>query len=422
MPVLRNVGFLATCRPGGGQGEVHPVRDAALAWRGGEVVWIGPDAELPSDLEGLPSLDAGGRTVVPGLVDCHSHLAFGGWRADEFTRRIQGESYGEIARSGGGIMSTVRATRAASEEELIDRCRGFLREMTSLGVTTVEAKSGYGLTLEEELKLLRVYRALAAEAAPRSPFPRIVPSFLGAHVVPPEFEDDRDGFVDRVAGEWIPAVAQAGLARFCDVFVEEGAFTVEEARRILAAGKGHGLVPKLHADQLSDGGGALLAADVGATSADHLEHVSPEGIRALADAGVVAVLLPLAGLQLGQPPAPGRALVEAGVPVAVATDFNPGTAPSYHLPLALSLACLREGLTPSEALKGATLNAARAVGLADRAGSLEPGKRADFAVLDAPDVEHWLYHFRPNACVATVVRGEVAWTAPGWGEEVWDIR
>lgn len=406
MPLLRNVGLLATCPAGTGQGEIGAIRGGALAWEDGRVRWVGPETELPERYRGEESLDAGGALVVPGLVDAHTHLVFAGWRAGEFVRRIRGASYLEVARSGGGIAATVRATRAASEEELAGRAREFLAEMAALGVTTVEGKSGYGLEPEAERKQLRVYRRLAEEGPLR-----IVATFLGAHTVPPEWSGDRAGYVDLVVERMLPAVAAEGLARFCDAFVEEGAFEPGEARRVLAAARELGLGLKLHADQLSDGGGALLAAELGAASADHLERVSEEGIAALARAGTVAVVLPFAALCLGSPPAPARRLIAAGVPVAVATDFNPGTAPSYHLPLALSLACVRGGMTPAEALKGGTAVAARSLGLADEAGSLEPGKRADFAVIDAPDVDTWLYHVRPNACRLTVVGGEVVWRA-----------
>lgn len=238
-----------------------------------------------------------------------------------------------------------------------------------------------------------------------------MPTFLGAHVVPPEYRDRRAAYVELLVNQVIPAVAAEGLARCCDVFVEESAFTVEEARRILQAARRAGLAPKVHADQLSAGGGAELAAQAGALSADHLERISEAGIRALREAGVVAVSLPLASLYLGQPPMPARRLIAAGVRVAVASDFNPGTAPSYHLPLALTLACVAQRMTPAEALKGATIVAARAVGLEGQVGSLEPGKAADFAIVDAPDVAHWLYHFRPNACVETVVGGVTRWRA-----------
>jgi imidazolonepropionase len=272
--------------------------------------------------------------------------------------------------------------------------------MIALGVTTIECKSGYGLDREHELELLRVYRRLA-ETEPV----RIVPTFLGAHLVPPEYRERRGAYVALLVEELIPAVAAERLAACCDVFVEESAFTVEEARRILLAGRAVGLAPRLHADQLTSSGGAELAAEVGALSADHLEHVSDRGITAMAEAGVVAVSLPLASLYLAQPPMPARRFIAAGVPVAVATDFNPGSAPSYHLPLALTLACTLQRMTPAEALKGATIIAARALGLAGRIGSLEPDKAADFVLLDAPDVNHWIYHFRSNACRSVVAGG-----------------
>ncbi len=402
MPVLRNIGDLASCRAEGGQAEIHAISNAALAWRDGVVCWLGPEDTLPFQYTADESFDADGRLVVPGLVDCHTHLAFAGWRAGEFEQRILGRSYLEIAEAGGGILSTVRATRTASQEDLYKRSRLFLDEMLALGVTTVECKSGYGLSLEEELKQLAVYRKLA-EAGPV----RIVPTLLAAHVVPPEYREDRGGYVDLVVGEIIPQTAWAGLARCCDVFLEESAFSYDESRRVLEAGNAAGLLGKLHADQLTDGGGARLAAEVGAVSADHLECISDEGIQAVAEAGVVAVSLPIATLYLNQDPMPARRLIDAGAAVAVATDFNPGSAPSYHLPFAMTLACNLQRMTPAEVLKGATLYAARAVGLEDRIGSLEPGKAADFAVIDAPDVDHWLYHLQPNACVATFIGGEI---------------
>lgn len=404
MPVLRNIGQLATCRPAGAQGEIHTIPQAALAWKDGLVAWVGPEPDLPAAHRNERELDAEGRLVVPGLVDAHTHLAFGGWRAGEFRERALGRTYQEIAAAGGGILSTVQATRLQGEPELLHRCVAFVERMVALGITTIECKSGYCLDTEGELKLLRVY----AELDRRGPA-HIVPTFLGAHVVPPEYRDDRGAYVRLLVEEMLPAVAAGGLAGFCDAFVEQSAFTVEEAKLVLNAAARLGLPGKLHADQLTDGGGARLAAEVGAVSADHLEHVSDEGISALARAGVVAVSLPLAGLYLSQPPLNARRLIEAGVPVAVATDFNPGSAPSYHLPLALTLACVRQRMTPAEALKGATALAARAVGREDRIGSLEKGKSADFVVLDAPDVDTWLYHFEPNACVLTVIGGRVCW-------------
>ncbi len=402
MPRLTNIGTLYTCAAPGGQGAVHPIPRAALVWKGDTVVWVGPAADLPAALAAEEPYDAGGALVIPGLVDCHTHLAFGGWRADEFEQRLLGRSYLDIARAGGGIAATMRHTRAASEDDLVARCTAFLAEMARLGVTTVEAKSGYGLTVDDELKLLRVYRRLAA-AQPLG----VVPTFLGAHVVPPEYRDDRDDYLRLLCNELIPRVAAEGLADFCDVFVEETAFRVAEARHLLETAKRYGLRPKLHVDQLGDGGGGRLAAAVGAASADHLEYTSDDGIRAMAAAGVVAVCLPLATLYLNQRPMRVRAFLEAGVPVAVATDFNPGSAPSYHLPLALTLACTMNRMTPAEALKGATLYAARALDREVRIGSLEPGKQADFALLHAESVNHWLYHFRPNAVRTTFVRGTV---------------
>jgi imidazolonepropionase len=404
MPVLRNIGFLATCRAQGPQGEVHPIPRAALAWEGDTIAWVGPEAELPARYASLPAEDAGGRLVIPGLVDCHTHLAFGGWRAAEFEQRIRGATYLEIAEQGGGIKSTMRHTRAADEAELVARASRWLEQSRQLGITTVECKSGYGLEADTELRLLRVYRRLA-ETQPT----RIVATFLGAHVVPPEFTDRREAYVRLLVDELIPAIGRDRLAECCDVFVERSAFTIAEAREILLAGTGAGLSPKLHADQLTDGGGAALAAEVGAVSADHLEHASAEGIAAMASKGVVAVSLPFATLYLNQPPMPARRFLDAGVAVAVATDFNPGSAPSFHLPFAMTLACTLQRMTPGEVLTGATIVAARAVGREDSVGSLEAGKKADFAVIDATDVTEWLYFLRANACVRTVIGGRTVW-------------
>jgi imidazolonepropionase len=405
LKLLHNIAQLATCRAEGGQGDIHVVPDAGLVWDKGAIVWGGPERELPAHYHSAERVDAGGRLVIPGLIDCHTHLAFAGWRADEFERRIRGQSYLEIAQAGGGIASTVRQTRAASEDELVERATGFLQEMLTLGVTTVECKSGYGLNEEAELKLLQVYRRVSREQPVR-----LVPTFLGAHVVPPEFRKNREGYIELLAERLIPRIAEEKLANFCDVFVEESAFSVAEARRLLQAARRAGLGAKVHADQLTNGAGAELAAEVGAVSADHLECVSERGIAALRDAGVVAVSLPLAALYLQQQPMPARRLIEAGVAVAVATDFNPGSAPSYHLPLALTLACTLQRMLPAEALKGATVYAARALGIEAVAGSLEPGKAADFVVIDAPDVNHWLYHFRPNASVMTFISGTRRWS------------
>src|SRR3954451_715248 len=376
-----------------------------MAWDSGGVIrWLGAERDLPPEYRSAERIDAEGCLVIPGLIDCHTHLAFAGWRANEFVQRIEGRTYLEISRAGGGILSTVRNTRSATEPELLTRAGRFLQEMLALGITTVECKSGYGLDEDNELKLLRVYRRLAAEQPVR-----VVPTFLGAHVVPPEFRERRTEYLDLLIQRLIPQVTRERLAAFCDVFVEDSAYTVPEARQIFRSAAGLGLRAKLHADQLTAGGGAELAAEVGAVSADHLECISDGGIRALAKAGVVAVGLPLASVYLNQPPLPARRLIEAGVSVAIATDFNPGSAPSFHLPFALTLACTLLRMTPAEALKGATINAARAVGLEHKVGSLEPGKQADFAVMDAPDIDQWLYHLRPNACVMTGLGGFLTW-------------
>lgn len=405
MPVLAHIGLLATCAPaqGQGEGELGLVPDAAVAFTGGTIRWVGPERTLPPAWAGEARWDAGGRLVVPGLVDCHTHLLFGGWRADELERRLRGESTQQIARSGGGIAATVARTAELSDDALAARALGFLAEMARLGVTTVEAKSGYGLELDAELRLLRLQRRVAAEAPVR------IVSTLLAHVVPAAWRDRREAYVAAFADTLVPRVAREGLARACDVYVDDGAFSPGEARRILRAAGAAGLALKLHADQHGEQGGAALAAELGCASADHLEHVSEAGIAALARAGTVAVSLPLAALYLGAPPAPARRLADAGVPVAVATDFNPGTAPSFHLPLALLLACTQGRLTPAEALSGATRHAARALGLEAVAGSVAPGRSADLAVIDAASPLEWLYHFRPNDCVLTIAAGRVIW-------------
>ncbi len=404
MPVLKNISFLATCRDEGAQGDLHAIRDAALVWDDSQIIWVGREADLPEVYKEADELDAGGRLVVPGLVDCHTHLAFAGWRAEEFVQRALGESYLEIAESGGGIMRTVRLTREADSQMLLKHCREVLDQMVELGVTAVECKSGYGLDLETELKILSVYRELK-DCLPV----RLASTYLGAHVVPVEFQDNRSDYLDLVCHEVIPAVAKANLASFCDVFVEESAFSLDEARQVFAAGREHGFRPKVHADQLSSGGGAELAAEVEAVSADHLEYISDAGIEKMAAAGTVAVALPLASLYLNEAPLQVRKLINGGVRVAVATDFNPGSSPSFHLPLGMTLLCISSQMTPAEALKAATIYAAKAMGMDGITGSIEEGKLADFAIIDAPDPDQWLYHFRPNACFGTFVDGRQVW-------------
>ncbi|NGP87254.1 imidazolonepropionase [Fodinibius halophilus] len=401
MPVLKNIGFLATCKDKGAQSDIHPITQAAIAWEGDSIKWVGKEAALPDQYMNEKMHDAGGRMVIPGLVDCHTHLAFGGWRPGEFEMRVRGESYLDIAKAGGGILSTVEATRKASEQELFKKASGFLDEIAKQGVTTVECKSGYGLSLKHELKTLQVYQRLAEE----SPL-HIVSTFLGAHTIPPEYKDDRESYIELIIDEMIPTVAEERLADFCDIFTEESAFDIEESRKILLAAKAAGLTPKLHADQLTSCGGAELAAEVEAASADHLEQISEQGIEDMAEAGVVGVTLPLATLYTQEEPLNCRKLVDGGVDVAVATDFNPGSAPTYDLPLAMMLTCNQGRLTPAEVLKGATINAAKAIKRDYRVGSIEVGKSADFAVIDAPNPNFWMYHYKGANCVESYVKGQ----------------
>lgn len=387
MPVLKNIAKLYTCRDDGSQKDIFPIEKAALAWNDGIIRWTGKENDLPDEFSHEEFQDAEGGIVVPGFVDCHTHLAFGGWRSEEFEMRLKGKSYLQIAKEGGGILSTVKATREATEDELLNKSLLFLERMKRFGVTCIECKSGYGLTVQDELKQLHVYRRLKEISECT-----IKTTFLGAHTFPPEYTTNRRGYINLIINDMLPQVAKENLADFCDVFVEESAFTPAEAREILEAGKKFGLIPKLHADQITASGGAELAAETGAISADHLEQVSETGIQRMAEAGVIAVSLPIASLYTQQPFLDCRQLIEAGVPVAVATDFNPGSAPSYDIHLAMLLGCNHGRLTPDECLKAVTIYAAKAIGADKELGSLESGKKADFLVLDVPDVSFWIYH------------------------------
>jgi imidazolonepropionase len=378
----------------------------AVAAREGVLVYVGPEREFQEKVRLLPGakvLEARGGTVLPGFVDPHTHLPFAGWREAEFVARLSGATYESIAAKGGGIRATVEATRRATAAELEALALERLDAMLLHGTTTVEAKSGYGLTLEDELKQLEALRRAAARHAVT-----IVPTLLGAHVVPAEAKGDRDAYVRRVCEEMIPAAARDGLARFCDVFVDAGAFTLAEAERILTAAAAAGLGLRVHAEQRQAGGAALLAARLGAASADHLEHLDRDGVAALAQAGTVAVLLPGAAFFLRDThDAPARRLVEAGVAVALATDFNPGTCPAFAMHPILNLAGLRYGLAPAEAIAAATLNAAHALGLSSSLGSLEPGKQADLQIAAVPNHLHLAYRFGWNPTIAVVKQGRV---------------
>ena len=400
MTILRNIGQLATCSPDSAQQDAGLINDAALVFEDKQIAWVGPELQLPKAYRSLDSVDCNRRLVIPGLIDCHTHLCFGGWRGDEFEMRLQGRSYQQIAAAGGGIRSTVAATRSETREQLIRKTLYALEGVLDLGVTTLECKSGYGLEPAAELKQLRIYRELD-EQQPVD----LVSTFLGAHMVPDEYQHQRESYIRLLCDIMIPAVAKQKLAQFCDIFIEDGAFSIAEAKEILGCARQAGLRLKIHADQLSNGGGAQLAAGLAAVSAEHLEYADEDGIRALAKAGTVAVSLPLASLYLRERYLPAREMLKAGVRVAVATDFNPGSAPSYHLPLAMTLACVNQQMTPQEVLMGATTIAARAIAAEQRIGSLQPGFAADIAIIDAPSLNHWLYHFRANACCGVIKSG-----------------
>lgn len=390
-------------RRGAEQGRVRRESGAEVLCRAGRIAFVGAAEERRrrfGELPEVPRLEGGGGTLVPGFVDPHTHLPWAGNRAAEFAERLAGRSYQEIAAAGGGILATVRATRAASEEELAAAMAPRLARMLACGTTSAEAKSGYGLSPADEAKQLRaIGRAAAAQPVD------LVPTLLAAHEVPPEHRAERGRYLDLVCEEIVPAVAAAGLARFCDVFCERGVFSAEESRRILAAGRAHGLAPRLHADEFADSGGAELAAELGALSADHLMAVSERGIAALAASGVIAILLPGTSFFLmKQQYAPARRLIAEGVPVALATDCNPGSSNTESMPTILTLAVFALRLSIEEALTAATLNAACSLGLGAEIGTIEEGKRADLVLLDAPDLFHLAYHFGVNP-VAAVVKG-----------------
>jgi imidazolonepropionase len=408
--VLRNARQLITCageapRRGAAQAQLDAIAGGALASLEGRVVYAGPDADCDAQVTPLPGariVDAAGWSVVPGLVDAHTHAAFAGDRREELRRRLAGATYAQIAAAGGGIVATVAATRAASEDEIVEQTRPRLDEMLACGTTTCEIKSGYGLDLESELKMLRAIARLGREHPIGT-----VSTFMGAHEVPVEHRQRRDEYVRIVIEEMIPAVAAEGLAEWCDVFCETGVFTPGESRRILNAGLRAGLKARIHADELGASGGSQVAAAVGARSADHLIFVPPEGIAAMAKADVCATLLPNAAfyLKLGRF-APARDLIAAGVPVALATDVNPGGGFSPSMPFAMTLACFAMGLTFEEALVGATINGAHALDRAASVGSLEPGKLADAVLVHGDAIN--LIRVGAASIAAVIKSGQVA--------------
>lgn len=416
--LIHSAGEVATCASQGGpkrgaaMADVGLVPDGAVAIDGGRIVEVGDSAALRARYAGRQVIDAGGRAVCPGLVDAHTHAVYGGDRVHEFEMRITGATYMEIMAAGGGIRSTMAATRAATEEELVEAATWRLDAMLALGSTTVEIKTGYGLDTASELKMLRVIERLAA-THPCD----IVPTFLGAHTVPPEYDGDAEGYCRLVIEEMLPEVgawyaassfAAEGTPLFVDVFCEEHAFTVGQSERILRAGLDAGLGAKIHVDQFHALGGLGMAAALGVTSADHLDVSRSEEVEALARTDAIGVPLPAATFNLGvHAYADARGLIERGVPVALATDLNPGSAPCLSLPFVMAVACRYQRLLPAEALNACTINAAHALGLGERVGSLEPGKQADVLILREGDYRHLAYFFGGNPVETVIKRGRV---------------
>jgi imidazolonepropionase len=387
--------------------ELSIIADGALFIRGSRIEKVGARREIEQAIEGnCQVLDAGGRVVLPGFVDAHTHPVFGGNRADEFEERAAGATYQEIAARGGGIKSTVRATRESSSQSLYNSGKRYAEWFLRCGTTTVEAKSGYGLTLDDELKVLRVIKQLDQELPLR-----YVATFLGAHDIPPEFGNRRDEYVALLIDEMLPAAAQEELAEFCDVFCESKVFSIEESRRILTAARGRGLGLRIHADQLSLSGGAKLAAELQTTTADHLEHTDSEGIAALKTAGVQPVLLPASVYALGSSNYPAaREMISAGLAVVLATDFNPGSSPTPSMLQVLSLAATQLKMTAAESISAATINAAYSLNRGNKVGSLEPGKSADFVIHDCSDYRELSYFFGIEHAWQVYVGGKCAFS------------
>ena len=396
--VFFNIGELATATgsvaaAGKAQGTLRSLHHAWLLVSDGVIAAVGEGEPPHAD----NVIDCRGKLVTAGLVDCHTHLVFGGWREHELAMKLQGKSYLDILAAGGGILSTVRETRNVPEDALFEKTRNLFLEMLAHGTTAVEIKSGYGLDLETEMKQLRVIRRMKEE------FGDVASTFLGAHAFPKGV--DREAYVDTICEQMIPAIAEDGLADYCDVFCDEGVYTAAQAERILNAGKRFGMIPRLHADEIREIGGTQVAARVGAISCDHLSETGEEGIKALRDGGVIAVMLPATSFYLQKPYGNFRGMIDAGVPVAVATDANPGSTPNLSLPFAMTAGCLYARLTPEEILTAATLNGAAAIGMAERIGTLEPGKQADLVVWDADNLDQLVYRYGTNRAISVYKRG-----------------
>ena len=378
------------------------ITDAGIAVKGGNIIEINDSKAIRNKYSASEIIDAEGKIGTPGFVDCHTHPVFIHTREDEFALRLQGYSYMQIAKAGGGILNTIKTTRNASEELLFDLAKKRIEKMMELGTTTLEAKSGYGLDTESELKMLRVIDRLAKELPVT-----IVPTFLGAHEYPEEYKNNHEGYLDLLCTEMIPAVAKQGIARFCDIFTEADVFSIEESRRVLNCAKQYGLQLKMHADEIEPLGGAELAAELGCISADHLGSTTDAGIKALKDKGVIPVLLPATLFSLGSKTyARGREMIDMGLPVALATDYNPGSCNCDSIPLTMSIACIQMKLIPVEAFCATTVNAAYALGLGDKVGSLEIGKQADFTIWDIPSLNFIPYHLGSSYIVSVYAKGK----------------
>lgn len=409
MPTLiYNIGTLQTPlgsfpHAGAAQGENRKYHNAAVLCDGGVIKAVYENGALPEVSADTQTIDAQGRLVTPGLIDAHTHLVFGGWRQNEIPLKLKGAGYLDLLRAGGGILSTVRATREASEEELFEKSRAFLDELMAQGVTTAELKSGYGLDKETELKQLRVIKRLN-EAHPMD----AVATYLGAHAIPEEYALRSGEYIDFIISDMLPEIKRQGLAEFCDVFLETGVFGVEESRRLLTAAREMGFGLKIHADEIDELGGSQLAGELGAVSAEHLIATGERGMEALARGGVIAALLPCTSLYLNKSFARARDMIARGIPVAVATDFNPGSCPSLNIGLCMTMAYLKYRMTPEEILSSVTINAACAVNRGGSIGTIEPGKKADMVIWNAEDMEMLCYRMGSNLAGTVIKHGAIA--------------
>ncbi len=404
MPTLiTNIGRLYSPDTTQGYGHIREQCNVSLLLKDGMIEKIESDP-VPR-ITGYTTIDAGGRTILPGFVDAHTHPVFWKTREDEFIMRVQGKSYEEIAQAGGGIRNSVRRFREADKENIRSVTRQRLLYFPRYGTTTIEAKSGYGLSTDDEIKSLEIIRDLNEEGPLE-----MIPTFLGAHEVPDEYQHDRKAFIDLVIKEMIPRVAEQKLARYCDIFCEKGVFSVEESRAILEAARTYGLEPRLHADELYPLGGAELAAELHALSADHLVNISEQGIRQMAEAGVIPIVLPGTTFFLGKDRfAPAREMIEAGCEVAIATDFNPGSSTTHNIQLMWTIAALKLGMLPEELLWATTITAAKSIGLAERIGSIDAGKQADLVILDIPNLNYLPYHYGMNHTFMTIKKGKMVY-------------